>query len=75
MPPAQVSADGVASPGVAFRFRMSGAAPRLGCMSAHHADDGLPAPVSTLAEDPPADGRQAPPVSYTHLTLPTIYSV
>lgn len=30
-------------------------------MSAHHADDGLPAPVSTLAEDPPADGRQAPP--------------
>ena len=30
-------------------------------MSAHHADDGLPAPVSTLAEDPPAGGRQAPP--------------
>ncbi|MCV7464057.1 DNA-3-methyladenine glycosylase I, partial [Micrococcus luteus] len=30
-------------------------------MSAHHADDGLPVPVSTLAEDPPAGGRQAPP--------------
>ena len=30
-------------------------------MSAHHADDGLPTPVSTPAEDPPAGGRQAPP--------------
>ena len=37
--------------------------------------DGIPAKVAAIEYDPNRNARIALPVSYTHLTLPTIYSV